>query len=1242
MSETTTNEYKQSLLSLGNQALRRKEYGAAIKFFLAAKEHSPFLNSQIDFNLNFARRYVKVTLPDNPPSGSLVPKPAAIELVTAYKYQLKIESLTERSIVGWVVNCDVPNDIFDIFISINGVEFIKVRNENIRADLLRHKKSGGRGGFNCVLPKGVLEQGANRISVKLPNGEIAEAGTLELDINQASNDIPLVAQTNSISIIVPIYNAADDLKVCLERLEKYTRPGIRIFLINDASPDPMINTLLAKAGANKRFVIMHNKLNLGFTKTVNIGIKHAQEDDVVLLNSDARVTPRWLEGMQRALSTDHRIATVTAMSDRAGAFSAPAIGNTNELPCGVSEIEYAMAFRRRARGLYPSVPTGNGFCMYIRRACINEIGALDEDAFPRGYGEENDFCMRARAVGWRHVIDDRTYVFHDRSKSFGGEKDVLIQAGRSVVDQRYPDYKKAIGVFSSSPLIALARFSAKQALLDCLTTDGVKPRSLFVVATSTGGTPQTNRDLMLALYDSWEPWLLHCDSKTISLFQVYNDREDVLVRRHELNELVEPLSHISFEYDRVVSNWLGQFDFDVVHIRHLAWHSLSLPKLAKNSGARVVNSFHDYYAACPTVKLLDGDGLFCGGDCSKSKTTSNCTNPLWKDELPTLKNGWIVQWREKFQEALSCVDHFVTTSVHAKETLCLALPKIDTNKFSVIAHGRDFSSFTTPSLLSGIPEKIKILIPGNIDEAKGGGYILDILKEDSDKILEFHILGTIGENLIEKIEAVGEDRIICHGSYKRDEFTKHVKNIAPHVGAIFSVWDETWCHTLTEIWASGLPAVVLNYPTVGGRVEMARAGWILDKSNPVLAYKKIITQILCEYPEKILFVKKWQEGEGLFRNTRWMAAQYHAVYSSIKLSKNNSPDLDCVEGSTPPNIVAVVSPSNLAQTAAPGSTHIRIWENTKNFIDQDLVFCKMTPDRLVAGVELGEVTNAIIQRNALNDGHIERLIPHLKNGSFSYSFELDDNLLNVPKDIDTDKTYQKYTTTLKKMITQASAVTVSTETLSKAIAKINPNTTIIPNKISARIWRGELKKVMTDKFIAVYFGTKSHRKDFELILPALTLVSNKHPEFKLFVIGALDDDYDTPEWVKVIPVPPAKRNYPAFVPWLKEITKQASIGLAPLGVNSFNEFKSNLKVLEYAALGLPVLASAGSVYDAVALEAPAIYTVENSPTLWAKALIENIENRRMLMAEGQKNREWVFHKHTSINNNYDFSSWIGR
>lgn len=1227
-----------SFLSRGNEALRQKKYEEAIALFNSAKSESFDLNEQIDFNISYTQRLmidlgIKRQTTEYKPTAK---KNLALNL--SYEYQVRIETIDQNSIVGWVVNKEVPADIFEIEILINEISFIKVRNSNERPDLIKHKKSAGKGGFNAIFPKGLFDEGLNSVSIKFPNGKKEPAGVVSISQPIVVSDVIYAPYPNRVSVIVPIYNAIDDVRVCIERLRLYTKAETRIFLINDASSDPSIKTLLAEPEVQKNFIVVHNSKNLGFTKTVNKGINLAEQDDVILLNSDARVTPRWIEGMQRALATDSRIATVTAMSDRAGAFSAPQIGNVNELPLGVSETDYAIAFRRRSRTLYPSVPTGNGFCMYIKRTTINEIGALDEAAFPRGYGEENDFCMRARAQGWRNIVDDATYIFHDRSKSFAGEKDELIKAGRQIVDKRYPDYKKAISVFSESPLFALARFSAKQALTDCLSTEGVKPRALFVVATNTGGTPQTNRDLMLALYESWEPWLLHSDSKTVSLYRIHSHKDDELVLRHHLSEPVDPLTHISFEYDRVLSNWLGKFDFDIVHIRHLAWHSLSLPKLAKLSGSRVINSFHDYYAICPTVKLLDSDGEYCGGNCIHSKAVGACSNPLWKDEIPVLKNSWVNAWRTKFQDALSEVDEFITTSQHAKKTLIDNLPRIDATRFHVINHGRDFTNFITPKVKKLNPEaKLKILIPGNIDKAKGGDFLLEILDHDKLEKIEFHILGTTDKALKKSIQERGENRIIFHGPYKREDFTKHVQSISPDFGAIFSIWDETWCHTLTELWASGLPAIVLDFPTVADRVQKSQAGWVLSRGDAAQAFKTITGKVVEEYAQKLKFVKKWQDTEGLFRNTRWMAAQYHAIYKRVRTREDalaNSPNL------TNRNVIAVVCPSNQSQTAAPGSTHIRIWENSRNNLKDKLTFCKMTPEQLIAGVTLAEINRAVIQRNILTDKHLKALIPFIKKDYFSYCLDLDDNLLSVPHTIDTDNVYAKYSKTLKRVISHASSVTVSTQPLAQELSKLSDKVSFVPNKISARLWRGHVCKRTERDFTAIYFGTKSHKEDFELVLPALQKVSDIYPEFKLIVIGALDAEYLVPDWVKILSVPSANRNYPEFVSWLKEITKEADIGIAPLKETSFNRFKSNLKALECAALALPVIASRGGVYDNLSDEAPSIQVIENTTEAWSGCIIRSIQNRDNLLKLGEENRNWVMQNHASDCNNRNFYEWL--
>lgn len=249
-----------------------------------------------------------------------------------------------------------------------------------------------------------------------------------------------------VAIVVPVYNAAEDVERCLDSVLAHTTGRSRLIVIDDASTDARIAPLLNRYRDIGGVEIFANAENLGFTATVNRGIALAGEADVVLLNADTEVAASWLTGLRHALHSDVDIATVTAVSDNAGAFSVPELEQENPIPSVWTFADAARALWQNAGHAYPQLPTGNGFCMLIRREVIAAIGALDVEAFPKGYGEENDFCQRACAAGYRHLIAGNVFVRHARSRSFGHERrEMLGRAGMQVLRERWPDYERDIG-----------------------------------------------------------------------------------------------------------------------------------------------------------------------------------------------------------------------------------------------------------------------------------------------------------------------------------------------------------------------------------------------------------------------------------------------------------------------------------------------------------------------------------------------------------------------------------------------------------------------------------------------------------------------------------------------------------------------------------------------------------------------------------------------------------------------------
>ncbi len=82
--------------------------------------------------------------------------------------------------------------------------------------------------------------------------------------------------------------------------------------------------------------------------------------------------------------------------------------------------------------------------MYIRRAALADVGLFDVEAFGRGYGEENDFCLRASARGWRHLLACDTFVYHEGSVSFGAATEAATQQAWMCLAERYPHYARLV------------------------------------------------------------------------------------------------------------------------------------------------------------------------------------------------------------------------------------------------------------------------------------------------------------------------------------------------------------------------------------------------------------------------------------------------------------------------------------------------------------------------------------------------------------------------------------------------------------------------------------------------------------------------------------------------------------------------------------------------------------------------------------------------------------------------------
>ena len=272
-----------------------------------------------------------------------------------------------------------------------------------------------------------------------------------------------VREATPVSIVIPVFNAAEEVNRCLLTVQQTVPEATEVLVIDDASTDPAIGSLLNswRLKCGKSWNIRSNRENLGFVATANLGMK-LTANDVVLLNSDTEVTPGWLEGLQRCLAADPLVATATPWTNNGEIASFPDFCRENPVPANAAGIASVIAGAGSPE--YPDLPTAVGFCMAIPRRAIERIGLFDDELFGKGYGEENDFSMRAAQAGMRNVLCDDVYVVHIGGRSFGPTGLKPDDSSMSRLLSRHPDYLRQVQEFIDTDPLARRRNAILEAL----------------------------------------------------------------------------------------------------------------------------------------------------------------------------------------------------------------------------------------------------------------------------------------------------------------------------------------------------------------------------------------------------------------------------------------------------------------------------------------------------------------------------------------------------------------------------------------------------------------------------------------------------------------------------------------------------------------------------------------------------------------------------------------------------------
>lgn len=616
---------------------------------------------------------------------------------------------------------------------------------------------------------------------------------------------PMLPPQHPVDVIVPVYRGLADTQLCIDSvLASPVRVPYRLIVINDCSPEPEVTQWLRnRAAQDSRIMLLENPENLGFVGTVNRGMELSDSNDVLLLNSDTEVANDWLDRIRAAAYGDQRIASVTPFSTNATICSYPEFCKDNALPPGYDTARMDALCARTNPGAVVDVPTGVGFCMYIRRDSLDHVGLFDTENFGKGYGEENDFCQRAAQAGWRnlHLLD--TFVLHTGGVSFGDSKSPREQAAMATLARLHPNYARDVHAFVQADPARPYRLALDAARI----AESGLPVILNVLHDRAGGTVRHVRELAAHLVD-----------QAVFLTLTPGPGHTVLLRYARQEEGFELSFHSGSQRTELLSV-LRRLGVGHVHFHHLLGHDPAIRDLPHLLNVSYDFTAHDYFSYCTHISMTGTGNRYVGelgpGQCA-------CCPP----DMAAPSHGNVAHWRAANARLLVGARHVLAPSHDTARRISDFVPAVHVLP---IPHTdvKDPDSLPIPAPpVLGAQAALKIVVIGAISVIKGADVLEAVALEAArrDVPIEFHLIGYAYRHL----QTQPRSRLTIHGGYAEEDLPRLIEWLQPDLAWFPAQWPETYSYTLSAALTAGLPVAVGDLGAFAERVAGRPWSWICD------------------------------------------------------------------------------------------------------------------------------------------------------------------------------------------------------------------------------------------------------------------------------------------------------------------------------------------------------------------------------------------------------------------------------
>ena len=650
-----------------------------------------------------------------------------------------------------------------------------------------------------------LKKGGAHVSSEQSDGENTESSaeshlpTADANLVCCNRYIPpeslyKLQNDTPIDVILPVYNGNNILPPLLESIPR-TAMRYRLIIVDDHSSDEQILPMLqAYAAARENVLILENETNIGYTRSINKALKLCT-GHVVLLNSDIRLPEYWLERLIAPILTDETVCSATPFTNSGTICSFPVFCQDNEIYLGLSVDEIDGVFGR-LHPQYTTIPTGVGFCMALNKKALDQIGLYDEESFPRGYGEENDWCQRAEQAGFHNVMVENLFVYHQHGATFTSEeKAKLIEMNSKMLSKKHPNYFKDVQEYILADPISAYRETARLMLY------ALGPAPILAFNHDLGGGA--------SYYLKKKIEELSADGQEVVIIRYTTDGEYVIsriIKEREVSASSPSMDRLfQFLPDEIQYIWVNE----LVSYPELGMTMDAIIKISQKSGAKIRFLLHDYYCICPNYNLLDKEGHYC-----------NVCDP--KDCMKCCQQSTdMVSWRAGWGNFLFSCNEIIAFSQDSAQILQKCYPQL--NNIQVIPHEVPLLRKIKPHLRKNL---LTIGVIGNIINIPKGEKIIEemaSLIRNKDLPVKIILIGELCDS------ALADDIIMITGKYKRENLPDELEQNHIDIVLIPSICPETFSYTTSEAMHMGVPVACFNIGAPAERVSQYEKGIIIPE-----------------------------------------------------------------------------------------------------------------------------------------------------------------------------------------------------------------------------------------------------------------------------------------------------------------------------------------------------------------------------------------------------------------------------